>query len=586
MFRHIVMNETIRFNSTGYSNWRINNSSYSAERSDKCFDKETSVWLLIVSLLPLWIILTIIIILLLMSFNDSMRATKVYDNCTKRNAHYVYFVELRTGDSSTSYNRKRTNIMIDLFDENQNSLARVAIPGYMIFGRLEQPNSALEDDKFFELRVTRFWLYRATRFKKVNTIRVTHNGTESDSRIMVYGLEIRSADEGNYKTFFPVMSYISSYGPTNKPNTFFASENNGSIAFIGGTQDDSTSLNPRISSLDYNLFAHLAIGTTIFLISRHTFERLDKGDPKDKREPSPMSSVFSGLLIGLIVFIFTLVVALVFRYVLKYYYAQRMGSGPWAIGYYVTYTILLLTSTGLWIFSVIDDARFHCAYDVRLIGITIIVALAEWFIFSAIAFLVGWFISIFRSRAMDQYVLPDENALAEQAISTQPPLSVESKPRLDTKTRHSRSHSKQRTRNNRHKSISPVPYYTTPYGPNQLDKQSPYSPYKTANYGTTYPTPSAPTVSPFQQTQQMPEPNTIPYPFQVTTMGVNPMNTYNNPVTLQTLGSRKKTNSQESTGSNYYHQLMKNKGGVKSISQYGELLSHKKHLTTNKPPNK
>lgn len=44
----------------------------------------------------------------------------------------------------------------------------------------------------------------------------------------------------------------------------------------------------------------------------------------------------------------------------------------------------------------------------------------------------------------------------------------------------------------------------------------------------------------------------------------------------------KKVGSSESTGSSYYQQLMKNKGEVKSISQYGELLEQKKAGTKNK----
>lgn len=47
-------------------------------------------------------------------------------------------------------------------------------------------------------------------------------------------------------------------------------------------------------------------------------------------------------------------------------------------------------------------------------------------------------------------------------------------------------------------------------------------------------------------------------------------------------GGMRKIGSDESTGSSYYQQLMKTKGGVKSISQYGELLKAQRKTKTRK----
>ena len=52
--------------------------------------------------------------------------------------------------------------------------------------------------------------------------------------------------------------------------------------------------------------------------------------------------------------------------------------------------------------------------------------------------------------------------------------------------------------------------------------------------------------------------------------------TYNQQMSARDAKAFKKIGSSESTGSSYYQQVMKNKGGVKSISQYGELLKTKK----------
>lgn len=93
------------------------------------------------------------------------------------------------------------------------------------------------------------------------------------------------------------------------------------------------------------------------------------------------------------------------------------------------------------------------------------------------------------------------------------------------------------------------------------------------------PTPSVPS-------QQLPTPQNNPYTSSPPTLNYGfpnmtaksnqrPVDSRNSPSPIQTQKG-KKIGSNESTGSSYYQQLMKNKGGVKSISQYGELLRQKK----------
>lgn len=520
---------------------------------------------LIITIVPLWITSTIFIVFLLLFFHKSLRSTKVYDNCTKKNGHYIYFVEIRTGNSSPTYNGRKTTITIDLFDDNQSTLAHIAIPGYLIFGRKVSPIAPIDDDRYPDLHVTRFWLYRSTRFRKISSIRVSHNCNESDARIMVFGVEIRSTDKDIFRTFFPVMTYISSYGPTNKPNAIFEPELNTSISAIGGSQIDSFSLTKKLSWLDYSLLVHVLL-SIILALSRHKFFQ-GLNDPN-------IAAVHEGLLIGSISFVLVFLLALFLRFIIKGNYALNMGTGPWATIYFSFFGIILTLSTSAWIYNAVSAYKDICPSEYTNWIITLSSAIGVTSMLTVLTYMISWLIfTVFPKNP--EPIFHEENSGGHELSSRERPPSI-------GKASGSRPQSS---------GIPPTAQATpTTSWPQTLNSNQP------PPYMSTAP-PYQPPPNPYPQPPPIPPALNLPVYKTMHTALAPPygyemnqsagQNSSNQPITYapQTTTSSKATKkmkSTESTGSTYYHQLMKNKGGVKSISQYGELMKQKKTPKPNK----
>lgn len=508
--------------------------------------REKSYLSIILTVIPLWVVTTIFIILLLLYFHRSLRATKVYDNCTKRNANYLYHIEIRTGDTSTTYNKRRTTLSLDMFDDCQTTLARVAVPGYLIFGRKESPIPAIDDDRFFELRITRFWLYRASRFKRISTIRVTHNCSEPDARIMVYGVEIRSSEPSRYKIFFPVMNFISSYGSTMKPNACFDLEPNTSISALGGSQVESISLNPKLSWLDLTLIIHIAISITFCLSTVEFISDLDDDN---------LVALYEGLLSGFIAFATALTLGLALKYLIKKNYSLKIGTGSWAIIYYGFLLISLLVSIALWIYTAIHIHHYVCPLHYQSWLTTLGVAFSLEAVLGGIVFTIFCTVGLIYQKTYEPLIVQEESTSHLERSSRERIQSIQSKiigP--------SAPNSKTQVTTNwpilpgasppiQYVPMNPPPPYQAPIAPPIVPTQASYKILPTQYQTYNYPTPP---------TQP---PNTT---------------TYNQQTNIPSTKGTKKIGSTESTGSTYYHQLMKNKGGVKSISQYGELMKQKK----------
>lgn len=525
-----------------------NNSRGAYALSGHC-DRQEAYLSIIINVVPLWVISTIFIVFLLLFFHKSLRSTRVYDNCSKKNAHFVYFVEIRTGDSSSSYNRRRTTLTIDMFDDNQTTLARIAIPGYLIFGRKESPTPVIDDDRYFELRITRFWLYRATKFKRVSTIRITHNCPEPDAKIMVYGLELRSGERDKYKTFFPVMSYISSYGSTSRPNACFDYEPANSISALGGSQIGSSPISERLSCMDHILLIHVSLSICFFLSSAYQLT---------KHEEPIVASIYEGLFDGLLSFGLTSSLALTLRYVVKTKYAINMAMGTWAFAYYLLIAATIIGSTALWIYTSIYSYQHICSDHYGDWLFNLFVAISEVMLLATLVYMIYWLISLICPRHSDPYLMPEDISNTDRS----------SKNRYSSQTK---IHGQQIATKQPYMSGSNQPT-NWPNSPVSMTYVMPHSGYPT----TAYPQPlvlGTPMVNPAgYKTVQTGYSN--PFILDGTqSAGVNPQPiTYN----AQTSSKGKKLGSNESTGSTYYHQLMKNKGGVKSISQYGELIKQKK----------
>lgn len=418
-----------------------------------------------------------------------------------------------------------------MFDDNQNTLARIAVPGHVIFGKKDAPIGTIDDEKYFELRVTRFWLYRATRLRKVSTIRITHSCMEAEARIMVYGVEIRANEKDRHKSFYPVLSYISAYGSPSKPNACFDLEQTGSITAMGGSQSDTTVISEQLSMIDFTILIYIAgsvvfFGTSYDLLQDSFFEVLP--------------SIYKGLLVGVIAYCVVLVVGLLLRYLVKFHYALRIGIGFWSIIYYCSCAILVLVSTCLWIYNIVRVYRSLCPDYYGMWGCSISVAIVELVTLGIINLLIVWLVqSIFYPKLSEQYLLPEDGGYS---ANQEPPSARR---------------------------------------PQQTQQRQTVNYHNQNIYGTNYTLQNTPTSVSYKTLQTSYNPNS---PYDVT--GTQPQlqqttqkgsqQQHATQLTNNQSKTIKKVGSNESTGSTYYQQLMKTKGGVKSISQYGELLKQKK----------
>lgn len=538
-------------------------SAYLAEvlAGETC-SKDKAYVSILITILPLWAIITTLIVFVLLTFHKNLRATKVYDNCSKNNAKYVYFVELRTGETSVTYLKRRTIISIDMFDENLNTLARISVPGPVIFGKRSKPTGFIGDEKYPELRVTKFWLYRAYKLKKVTTIRITHSCIEPDARIMVYGLEIRG-DSIEDRLFFPVMSFISAYGSATKPNVCFDHEPLGAISAMGGSQTDSLSIHYQLSWVDLILLTFLLLAS-IFYSS--TFD-LISNDFKDLSQAS-----LKGLLLGTICFIFITIVRVFFRFVIKQNYSLRIGTGKWSIIYYSFCSLLFIISLTLWILTTVETYKNLCPNTYVAWLITIIVASTLSILLTILGTFIIWIYQLINPKVTEQYLYPDDQNPSQEGGQA-------SKSHQPTNQQQRNVQAPLRTGG--WQTTSPSPSPTGSASPIQY--LSPH--YHQGGANMVYGQPI--TISPMMNTPSYKTLQTtynINYDLPNQAQAQNQQTTYNQqtmiPTNQQQSGGKaiagKKIGSNESTGSSYYHQLMKNRGGVKSISQYGELLRQKK----------
>jgi len=517
--------------------------------------RERAYLAIVITVLPLWAILTTLIVFILFTFHKNSRATKIYDNCNRASAVYTYHIELRTGDTSSNYNRRRTTLTIDMFDDNQTTLARIAIPGHVIFGRKENPIGFVDDEKYSELRVTRFWVHRAQRLKNVATIRLTHSCLENEAKIMVYGVEIRTNERDKYKLFFPVMNYITAYGSVNKPNACFDLEHSGSISAMGGSQADFSSISAYLSWVDSTILVFLLVGIIFYL---NTFDLVRYSFIYT------LSAISKGSMVGLVSFTAVFAIGLLLRFLIKHYYSLRIGLGFWAFCYYISCTLLIGAASALWIYSTIKSYRYICPDRYNAWGTSIGVAIGVASILGTITWLAGWLIQLMNPKSSEQYVMPDEVVSYQKSQEIQvrgrqsmPGYRYGGGKSTNQITRHQSPNQQSWPVGGANSVQVPVmvPAPVTYNGGNVYNQPTMMGPLlHTANFKTI-------------QTSYDHQPN------QLQTYGHQQTNIPTNPLAIK---QQKKIGSSESTGSTYYQQLMKNKGGVKSISQYGELLKQKK----------
>lgn len=519
-------------------------------------NKDHAYLSIVITVLPFWTLLTALIVFLILSFHRFSRSNKIYDNCNKNSARYAYYIELRTGDTSISYNKRRSTLFVDMFDESQTVLAKVAIPSHIVFGRKDSPAPVIEDEKYPELRVARFWLYRQYKLKKVSTVRFTHSCVDQDAKIMIYGMEIRSNEPDKHKLFFPVMNYITAFGAASRQNACFDLEPNGSVGAMGGSLADVSPISEQLTTVDYILLLYVLASLLFCLTSQDTlvadsFANLG-------------AAAIKGAIVGVIAFSIAFALAMLLRFFFKHLYSLYIATGVTANLYYGYGGFILIVSTGVWIYTTVHSYANLCSefYNFWLLSMT--VAASECLFLIMLTFLISFIINS-PSRSNEQYLNEDNmNREDSKTNSSKPKLAHSNNmiPPLSPNTMH------------QHSPMHPPGNWPMQHVPYMMPPMPSYQP--------------APNV--YGQPMMMGNVAQSPASYKTTSFNyTSPHTHYNTPGTVSnTVNSpgyngnsppvrpAKKVGSSESTGSSYYQQLMKNKGGVKSISQYGELIRQKK----------
>lgn len=254
-----------------------------------------------------------------------------------------------------------------------------------------------------------------------------------------------------------------------------------------------------------------------------------------------------GLVVGAISYSIIFFLGLIIRVVIKQNYSPSTGTGLWMLVYYITCLSLLSTSTIIWIFTTAKS--FKAAFPEFINGWTICNCVAFVFALSLAIFvwIISWLVQLLfpgsRDMSENQYMGPDEqhpNRYQQQPKTQLMPPNQNMNQPMNQQNWHN---------------TSPM-QFASPY-------QTQYIPH-----------------TPVMMSPMMNSPNfrTLQTSYNTNYADQHPPNqTYNQQAAAKVTG--KKIGSNESTGSTYYQQLMKTRGGVKSISQYGELLKQKKPPT-------
>jgi hypothetical protein len=379
-------------------------------------------------------------------------------------------------------------------------------------------------------------------------------------------------------------------------------------------------ISEHLSLVDYTLLVYFNFALVFYM---STFEVLHESYVK------ATLATFKGAIIGGVCFIITLLLGLMMRYAIKYQYSMHVGTGVWNYIYHITNISIMVIGTGFWIFSTLKAYDEICSNHYAIWGLSLGVADGAGFTLTIMCQLFFWLLANCLAGEVEQFVLPEDSG---QTVSTQ----QQTVNHYDQDADRNRDRQDQQqvvqggehaAKTHRHSSarqqaptVSPSALLMptagastvtgmSPWQQQQQGQQGPmqpmgmpqaYSPYPVyMQGGPTSPgaggyKPAGYTGNPYdtagqhyhqQQTQQQ-QAQQLPTLHHTVQGPTSPANYHQQmgattPTGTTTNSGRtkrtKKTGSNESTGSTYYQQLMKNKGGVKSISQYGELMKQKKN---------
>lgn len=184
--------------------------------------------------LPLWTFIMFYLLIMLIHHLRRIQHFELYDKCTVKNAHFRYDFHILVGKHSINYNRFDSRLIVDLLDNQLISTMTIQVPGLTIFS---DEHKFISKHPRSNLRSISFTIYRRSPIKDVHCVRVAHSCSNPDSRIVVYGVDLYDATNGENK-FFPITSLVKYRGTQWALVTTFEAKNDLSFQKLGTDTSD------------------------------------------------------------------------------------------------------------------------------------------------------------------------------------------------------------------------------------------------------------------------------------------------------------------------------------------------------------
>lgn len=208
----------------------MSNSTSHTSNSSECRRDQSGYELALYTLtLPLWTFVVIYLLLIIIHHIRKRQHFYLYDRCNSKNAHFRYDFHIVVGRHTLNLIRYETMLIVDLLDNQLVSTMTIQIPGTTIFN---DQSVFLSNHCRRNLRFVNFTIYRRAPIKDVKAVRVAHTCSNPDSRILVYGIDLYDAINGETR-FFPVSSLVKYRGTHWALNTTFEPKSDLNFRKIG-----------------------------------------------------------------------------------------------------------------------------------------------------------------------------------------------------------------------------------------------------------------------------------------------------------------------------------------------------------------
>lgn len=304
-----------------------------------CSQDESSFELVILTLtIPLWTFIILNLLILIIHYVRSLQYFKLYDKCTKKNAHFRYDFQFVVGKYSLNYNCSESHIIIDLLDNQLISVMTIQVPGTTIFN---DSSVFMYSHSRHNMRAVSFTIYRKHPIKDVKSIRIAHSCNNPESRLMVHGINCYDATNGENR-FFPITSIVKYRGTQWALNTTFEAKNDTSFSKFGcGIYDPfGVTIWPTYLELVYFIFL---IWCSVFFFGYLI--------PVTKFNSIPLHALVVSAISAALLIISS---AIHFRLIKFHIMDQHYEAGPWLFLKIVSMTTILLINLIFWSISLLQ----------------------------------------------------------------------------------------------------------------------------------------------------------------------------------------------------------------------------------------